>query len=439
MRITPLDIRKQEFRKAMRGLDADEVYAFLSTVGDEYESILNDNKALRERLLELDDKVQEYRKMEKTLRDTLLTAERVTLESKENARREAGLIIKEAQFEAEKALRDINTDAMNLRQEVSQLRGQRESYLGRMKVIAESLLKFIENVETDFHQEDETFGVNEPQHTKAPASTERADGMENGDLFRTGPAPSTGAPPVQPGVPQDLQTRLKTGSPEPPLTQPDHLADGPPETDKTGPGAPVPGQAAVEKPVTEEPPVETREQRPQDSAAPESGSANDDGSPGQALSDINDIIERMSEEQKSLAVPTPRPADKPAEQPPGGPKFQAIPPAPQSPPSPPAGGSRGEVEKKPAPTAARPWDSPAGQPVPAPKSVEKAMDLETEVATVLEQPPTNLPENNAGPVAGSQPAAPSDPGVTSELSLEEIQRGLEERIAKGKEQNRDEG
>ena len=39
MRITPLDIRKQEFRKAMRGLDAEEVYAFLSTVGDEYESI----------------------------------------------------------------------------------------------------------------------------------------------------------------------------------------------------------------------------------------------------------------------------------------------------------------------------------------------------------------------------------------------------------------
>ena len=143
MRITPLDIRKQEFRKAMRGLDAEEVYAFLSTVGDEYETVLNDNKALRERLLELDDKVQEYRTMEKTLRDTLLTAERVTVETKDNARREANLIIKEAQILADKSLRDINSEAMKLRQEVSQLRSQRESYLGRMKVIAESLLKFI--------------------------------------------------------------------------------------------------------------------------------------------------------------------------------------------------------------------------------------------------------------------------------------------------------
>ena len=72
MRITPLDIRKQEFRKAMRGLDAEEVYAFLSTVGDEYEAILNDNKALRERVLELDDKVLEYRSMEKTRREKYL-------------------------------------------------------------------------------------------------------------------------------------------------------------------------------------------------------------------------------------------------------------------------------------------------------------------------------------------------------------------------------
>ena len=79
MRLTPLDIRKQEFKKAMRGLDADEVYAFLATIADEYEAVINDNKALRERLLELDDKVQEYRNMEKTLRDTLLTAERVTV------------------------------------------------------------------------------------------------------------------------------------------------------------------------------------------------------------------------------------------------------------------------------------------------------------------------------------------------------------------------
>ena len=155
MRITPLDVRKQEFRRIMRGLDSDEVYAFLATVADEYEAVLNDNKALRERLLELDDKVQEYRSIERTLRDTLLTAERVTVESKDNARREASLIVKEAQLEAEKALRDITSESARLRQEVQRLRSQRDSYLAKMKVVAESHVKFIESAEHDYRAEDD--------------------------------------------------------------------------------------------------------------------------------------------------------------------------------------------------------------------------------------------------------------------------------------------
>lgn len=158
MRITPLDVRKQEFRKAMRGLDGDEVYAFLSTVADEYEAVLNDNKALRERLLELDDKVQEYRSIERTLRDTLLTAERVTVEAKDNARREASLIIKEAQLEAQKSLRDISSEGARLRQEVQRLRSQRDGYIAKMKVVAESHVKFIESAARDFHAEDHASG-----------------------------------------------------------------------------------------------------------------------------------------------------------------------------------------------------------------------------------------------------------------------------------------
>jgi cell division initiation protein len=154
MRLTPLDIRKQEFKKAMRGLDPEEVYAFLSTIADEYEAVLNDNKALRERLVELDDKVQEYRSMEKTLRDTLLTAERATSDAKDNARREAELIIKQAEIDAEKTVRDIKDNAAKLRQEVQSLKRQRDSYLARMKMLAESQIKFLETAEDDFRDDD---------------------------------------------------------------------------------------------------------------------------------------------------------------------------------------------------------------------------------------------------------------------------------------------
>lgn len=176
MRITPLDVRKQEFRKAMRGLDADEVYAFLSTVADEYEAVLNDNKALRERLLELDDKVQEYRSIERTLRDTLLTAERVTVEAKDNARREASLIVKEAQLEAQKSLRDITSEGARLRQEVQRLRSQRDAYLAKMKVVAESHVKFIESAARDFQTEDHAAGE-EPRPVERRSAPARNTGL----------------------------------------------------------------------------------------------------------------------------------------------------------------------------------------------------------------------------------------------------------------------
>jgi cell division initiation protein len=175
MRLTPLDIRKQEFKKAMRGLDADEVYAFLATIADEYEAVINDNKALRERLLELDDKVQEYRNMEKTLRDTLLTAERVTVEAKDNARREAELIVKEAQIEADKAVRDVRGTAMRLRQEIQTLKQQKDGYLSRLKVLIESHLKFIETAEKDFAEEERRFDVEQREFESRKQNAEPAE------------------------------------------------------------------------------------------------------------------------------------------------------------------------------------------------------------------------------------------------------------------------
>ena len=207
MRITPLDVRKQEFRKGMRGLDPDEVYAFLATVADEYEAALNDNKALRERLLELDDKVQEYRTIERTLRDTLVTAERVTVESKDNARREASLIVKEAQLQAERSLRDISSEAVRLRQEIQRLRSQRDAYVAKMRVVAESHVKFIDSAERDFRSDEDL--PQEPAPAPRPAA-EPAPPKSN--LFDA-LAGNTQAGETLPGI-SDILDRLSQGQRE---------------------------------------------------------------------------------------------------------------------------------------------------------------------------------------------------------------------------------
>ncbi|MFA4947631.1 MAG: DivIVA domain-containing protein [Candidatus Krumholzibacteriia bacterium] len=150
MRVTPLDIRKQEFKKVMRGLDSEEVYAFLNTIADEYEAVLSDNKNLRERLVSLEERLNEFKAIETNLRNTLLTAEKLTHEAKENARREASLLIREAEMEADKAAESIRAHTSQLRREILELKKNKDGYLARLKSLLDSHKKMLDGFQEDF-------------------------------------------------------------------------------------------------------------------------------------------------------------------------------------------------------------------------------------------------------------------------------------------------
>jgi cell division initiation protein len=150
MRVTPLDIRKQEFKKVMRGLDSEEVYAFLNTVAEEYEVVLSDNKNIRERLVALEERLNEYKAIETNLRNTLLTAEKLTHEAKENARREASLMMREAQMEAEKAAESIRAHTAQLRREILELKKNKDNYVTRLKTLIDGHRKMLDGFDEDF-------------------------------------------------------------------------------------------------------------------------------------------------------------------------------------------------------------------------------------------------------------------------------------------------
>ncbi|MGD8412680.1 MAG: DivIVA domain-containing protein [Candidatus Latescibacterota bacterium] len=411
MRITPLDIRKQEFRKAMRGLDAEEVYAFLSTVGDEYEAVLNDNKALRERLLELDDKVQEYRTMEKTLRDTLLTAERVTVEAKDNARREANLIIKEAQIEADKSLRDIKTEARKLHQDVSQLRSQRESYLGRMKVIAESLLNFIGSVEDDFHEEDNAYSEQLPAEKELKpleASIEPQRPLSNKDLFeRRGSDEERGDDGEnKPGGPSSVSVGSgRSGSPE----ERRRHSPGIPSDLRTGDSARKRESQPLPRPAVEEPP----------SPSTDEARAQADGD--STLDDIGSIIERMADGQKEIlgqsgrseAIPEARPAPRRRE-------FDPVSATPSGP------IATGDIADEPPKTL----EATTDPPTPA-GSVVDNRGADIQPGSGWEQtaaPETATAVETIERRTDSVPKGEADTKSTREMSLEQIRRDLERRM-----------
>jgi cell division initiation protein len=122
MNISPIDLRQQRFRTALSGFDKVEVASLLAAVADDYEQALREADRLRQDLSRMEAALSEHREHERNLRNTLLTAQRLADELKENAEQEAKRIIREAEVRAdllvEKAqlrLDDIQRDIDGLR------------------------------------------------------------------------------------------------------------------------------------------------------------------------------------------------------------------------------------------------------------------------------------------------------------------------------------
>src|SRR4030065_744008 len=82
MKLTALDIKKQEFSKAFRGFDKLEVSAFLEIVAEEFEQLLGLNNGLQEKIKELEESLENYKKMEESWQNTLVTVQKSLDEAK---------------------------------------------------------------------------------------------------------------------------------------------------------------------------------------------------------------------------------------------------------------------------------------------------------------------------------------------------------------------
>ncbi len=149
MKLTPLEIRKQEFRKTLRGFDPLEVQTFLEMVAEHYEKLLDENKELHRQIIELRTKLQDYQETEKTLRETLVNVQEVKKQSEENSRRQADLIIKEAELKAIEILENARKQARQIREEVNWLRSQKESFINRLRHILISQIELLSVMEMD--------------------------------------------------------------------------------------------------------------------------------------------------------------------------------------------------------------------------------------------------------------------------------------------------
>lgn len=144
MVITPLEIENHEFRKKMRGIDPDEVKAFLGLVAEEFEKLVVANGKLGDEVTELRERLGELRERERMLKETMLTAQKLSNEMKEEALHARDLIVKEGEMKAEQLIAHAQQRASELEAVILDLKLERDAFEAGLRSMLEQHLKLIE-------------------------------------------------------------------------------------------------------------------------------------------------------------------------------------------------------------------------------------------------------------------------------------------------------
>jgi cell division initiation protein len=144
MSITPIDIQQHRFKTRPFGYDKASVDCFLEQVADELERFHLESQKLKEDLSRTRSVLDEMKDREVTLKEALMTTQRMTDELKANARKEAEIVIAEAELQGEKIVQEAQGRHRDLLAEIQDLRRQKVSFEAGLRAVVESHLRLLE-------------------------------------------------------------------------------------------------------------------------------------------------------------------------------------------------------------------------------------------------------------------------------------------------------
>lgn len=131
--LTALDARRYDFGSALRGYDRARVDQFRDQVAEELERLSRANQELDQKARNFHEQLKAFRDRDKALNEALVSAQQLRGEIREQAEREAQLIVREAQANADKLLQGVREDLRRAEDEVQALWRTRRSYLAQLR------------------------------------------------------------------------------------------------------------------------------------------------------------------------------------------------------------------------------------------------------------------------------------------------------------------
>jgi cell division initiation protein len=127
MKISPMDIQRQEFGQQWRGYDREEVRTYLNIVAEEVAALQRERDSLDQQVQNMQGLLDEHRQREAILKNTLLTAQRVSEEIREVARKQSESVVKEAEMQADRLVELAQARAHEVERGILDLRAHRSS------------------------------------------------------------------------------------------------------------------------------------------------------------------------------------------------------------------------------------------------------------------------------------------------------------------------
>ncbi len=201
MKLTPIDIKKQEFKRTLRGYDHGEVDAFLETMANQWELLLNEKSGLEERVRSLEMEIQKFKQVESMLHQTLAQAQQSSTSTVENARKEAENIKNEAQLEATRMVDNANSKVETINQTIQRLLLQRHEIISKLKILLTSQMELLDSLHKESDNE-----INHTMKDNTPKPITTSETAENGFKQNS----ETG----QPGETENGQNEVKEADPD---------------------------------------------------------------------------------------------------------------------------------------------------------------------------------------------------------------------------------
>jgi len=137
IRVTPIDIQQKRFHVVFRGYDRNEVEAFLDLVRDEMETIFREVTELRDFRQSYDERLRELTDREETVKNTLLMTQKLMEDQKDNARRDAAVIIRDAEVKSLQFMNNAQDEKAKLEMDIQELKRRKHHFLQDIKKVVE--------------------------------------------------------------------------------------------------------------------------------------------------------------------------------------------------------------------------------------------------------------------------------------------------------------